>query len=113
MVEIQISIEIMIKIDWPRKPIDPGWGFDGRRGCRYKEPVTQAPREHLDRCWRKSRIAARILLREEQGRLTARDVRLGRMLAQDAGVTSRLIDQAIYGIRGRAFRLARESRAAA
>ncbi|HWN94862.1 MAG TPA: hypothetical protein VNT99_07505 [Methylomirabilota bacterium] len=71
------------------------------------------PRERLDRCWRKARIAARILLREEQGRLTARDVRLGHRLAQDKGVTARLIDQAIYGILGRKVRLARESRAAA
>ncbi len=70
-------------------------------------------RERLDRCWRKARIAARILLRQEQGRLTARDVRVGRQLAGDQGVTARLIDQAIYGIRGRKARLVRESRAAA
>jgi hypothetical protein len=67
-------------------------------------------RETLDRCWRKSRIAARILLRQEAGRTTARDVRLAQMLAADQGVTSRLIDQAIYGIRGRAYRLANERR---
>ncbi|HTG44377.1 MAG TPA: hypothetical protein VK633_07575, partial [Verrucomicrobiae bacterium] len=60
----------------------------------------------LDRCWRKSRIAARILLREEQGRLTLRDVRIGRMLAKDPGVTNRLIDQALYGFSGRKYRLA-------
>jgi len=70
-------------------------------------------RERLDRCWRKSRIAARILLREREGRLSARDVRIGHMLARDPGVTNRLIDQAIYGIRGRKNRLAREKRAAA
>ena len=69
--------------------------------------------ERLDRCWRKARIAARILLREEQGRLTARDVRFGRRLAQDPGVTARLIDQALYGIHGRQSRLERESRTAA
>jgi hypothetical protein len=69
--------------------------------------------ERIDRCWRKSRIAARILLREEQGRLTPRDVRLGRWLAQDLGVTNRLIDQAIHGIRGRKARLDREMRQAA
>jgi hypothetical protein len=68
-------------------------------------------RERVDRCWRKSRIAARILLREEAGTLTARDVRLSKMLAADQGVTSRLIDQAIYGFRGRQYRLARERRA--
>ena len=76
-----------------------------------KGPVPKTLR--LDRCWRKSRIAARILLREEQGRLTARDVRIGRTLAKDPGVTARLIDQAIYGIRGRQARLERERRAAA
>lgn len=65
-------------------------------------------RHTLDRCWRKSRIAARILLRQEAGRLTARDIRLARMLAADRGVTSRLMDQAIYGLRGRAYRLANE-----
>jgi hypothetical protein len=67
----------------------------------------------LDTCWRKSRIAARILLREEAGTLTARDVALGRKLAQDSGVTPRLIDQAIHGIRGKKYRLERERRAAA
>jgi hypothetical protein len=70
-------------------------------------------RERLDRCWRKSRIAARILMREQEGRLSARDVRIGRMLSKDSGVTNRLIDQAIHGIRGRQLRLAREKRAAA
>jgi len=69
--------------------------------------------ERLDRCWRKARIAARILLREDEGRLTQRDVRIGRSLAKDEGVTTRLIDQALYGIFGRKARLERESRAAA
>ena len=78
-----------------------------------KEAVPKTPPTRLDRCWRKSRIAARILLREEQGRLTARDVRIGRTLAEDPGVTARLIDQAIYGIQGRQARLERERRAAA
>lgn len=62
-------------------------------------------RERLDRCWRKSRIAARILLREEQGRLTKRDVRIGRKLSNDPGVTPRLIDQALYAFSGRGYRL--------
>jgi hypothetical protein len=70
-------------------------------------------RERLDRCWRKSRIAARILLREEKGSLTARDVRIGRMLADDPGVTPRLIDQAIYGFSGKQYRVAVARRAAA
>jgi hypothetical protein len=67
----------------------------------------------MDRSWRKSRIAARILLREEAGRLTPRDVRLARLLAADKGVTSRLIDQAIHGFRGRAYQLELSRRAAA
>jgi hypothetical protein len=58
-----------------------------------------------DTCWRKSRIAARILLREEAGRLTPRDVALGRKLAVDKGVTPRLIQQAIYGFKGRKYQL--------
>ncbi|MBA4148156.1 MAG: hypothetical protein H0X66_08570 [Verrucomicrobia bacterium] len=44
--------------------------------------------ERLDRCWRKARIAARILLREDQGRLTERDVRIGHLLARDNGLTN-------------------------
>jgi hypothetical protein len=58
-----------------------------------------------DTAWRKSRIAARILLREEAGKLTARDVALGHKLAQDHGVTPRLIEQALYGIKGRKHQL--------
>ena len=93
--------------------VSPGFAFDVPPRLRYPLTMPKPTEPRYDTCWRKSRIAARILLREEQGRLTARDVRIGRMLAQDEGVTNRLIDQAIYGIRGRAFRLARESRAAA
>jgi hypothetical protein len=57
-----------------------------------------------DTCWRKSRIAARILLRDEAGKLTRRDVALGRKLAVDPGVTPRLIHQAINAVRGREYR---------
>jgi hypothetical protein len=71
------------------------------------------PRERLDRCWRKARIAARILLREEQGRLTARDVRIGHILAHDKGVTARLIDQALYAFSGKSYRVAVSRRKAA
>ena len=71
------------------------------------------PRMTMDRCWRKSRIAARILLRQERGIVTARDVRLAARLSADPGVTSRLIDQAIHGIRGRANRLEFERRTVA
>ena len=71
------------------------------------------PPERLDRCWRKARIAARILLREERGLLTARDVRIGRRLAHDPGVTPRLIDQALYAFSGRPYRVAITRRPAA
>jgi hypothetical protein len=67
----------------------------------------------LDTCWRKSRIAARILMREEAGTLTRRDVRLGRKLAADTGVTPRLIQQAIYGFKGRKYQLELSRRKAA
>ena len=49
----------------------------------------------MDPSWRKSRIAARILLREQAGALTARDYRLAKRLVGDPGVTNRLIDQAL------------------
>ena len=48
-----------------------------------------------DPSWVKARIAARILLRERTGCVSARDARFARRLAQDAGVTDRLIDQAL------------------
>jgi len=82
-----------------------------RRVYQYFVPKKGEPR--YDTCWRKSRIAARILLRERGGKLTKRDVVLGRKLAGDKAVTPRLIDQAIHGIRGRKLRLERERRAAA
>ena len=66
-----------------------------------------------DTCWRKSRIAARILLREEAGKLSKRDVALGRKLAADKGVTPRLIQQAIYGFKGRKYQLELSRRKAA
>ncbi len=59
-----------------------------------------------DVCWRKSRMAARILLREQAGKLTPRDIALGRKLAADPGVTARLIDQALYGFSGKPYRVA-------
>jgi hypothetical protein len=48
-----------------------------------------------DPCWVKARIAARILLRERMGRVLPRDCRLAARLADDPGVTDRLIDQAL------------------
>jgi len=51
-----------------------------------------------DSCWVKSRIAARILLREQRNCLRVRDRRLARSLANDPGVTERLIAQALASI---------------
>ena len=51
-----------------------------------------------DSSWVKSRIAARILLREQRSRLGPRDRRLARRLADDPSVTERLIDQALASI---------------
>ena len=49
----------------------------------------------IDQCWRKSRIAARLLLKREQSRWNERDRALAAQLAADPGVTNRLIDQAV------------------
>lgn len=52
-----------------------------------------------DLCWVKSRIGARILLRAEAGKLTARDLRLAQRFGADRGVEDRLLDQALANIR--------------
>jgi len=49
----------------------------------------------INQCWRKSRIAARLLLKQQSRPWTARDRALAARLVQDPGVTNRLIDQAI------------------
>jgi hypothetical protein len=50
----------------------------------------------MDPYWRKARIAARLLLKRETGRpWSARDRRLARRLAEDSGVTNRLVQQAM------------------
>ncbi|HEX3890244.1 MAG TPA: hypothetical protein VHX90_05275 [Verrucomicrobiae bacterium] len=87
--------------------------FDDAAQLRYPLIMHKKGEPRLDTCWRKSRIAARILLREEAGKLTSRDVALGRKLATDYEVLPRLIDQAVHGIRGKKFRLERERRAKA
>ena len=66
-----------------------------------------------DTCWRKSRLAARILLREEAGKLTRRDVTLAKKLAEDREVLPRLIQQALNGFEGRRYRLGHARRTAA
>lgn len=44
--------------------------------------------------WRKSRIAARLVLRSQEQKLSSRDFRLIQWVLEDDGVTDRLIDQA-------------------
>ena len=60
-----------------------------------------------DTAWRKSRLAARLLLRKESRPLRPREQALARRLSQDAEVTNRLIQQALYflgiGTRKHAF----------
>jgi hypothetical protein len=87
--------------------------FDGAGWLYYPRIMPSKGQPRDDACWRKSRIAARILLHEEAGKLTRRDVALGRKFAFDKGVTPRLIDQAIHGIRGKKNRLERERGATA
>jgi hypothetical protein len=50
----------------------------------------------VDTAWRKSRLAARLLLRKESRPLRPREQRLARRLSQDSEVTNRLIQQALY-----------------
>ena len=50
--------------------------------------------KYEDSCWRKAKLAALILERSERGKLSARDRRLAAELADDEGVTNRLIHQA-------------------
>jgi len=54
--------------------------------------------------WRRSRLAARIILRGRAGKLTPRDRRVGALLKRDPGVTDRLIDQALASLRARPAR---------
>ncbi len=50
----------------------------------------------VDGAWRKSRLAARLLIRKEAGTLRPREQALARRLSQDPEVTNRLIQQALY-----------------
>ena len=50
----------------------------------------------MDPYWRKARIAARLLIKRELGKpWSPRDRRLAEQLAEDKGVTNRLLDQAV------------------
>jgi hypothetical protein len=64
-------------------------------------PKTTENRDRLmDPWWRKARIGARLIQKREEGKAwTARDKRLAKMLAEDPGVTNRLLDQAWWSLR--------------
>ena len=49
-----------------------------------------------DTAWRKSRVAARLLIRQESRPLRPREQTLARRLSQDPEVSNRLIQQALY-----------------
>ena len=49
-----------------------------------------------DTAWRKSRLAARLLIRKQSRPLRPREQALARRLGQDAEVTNRLIQQGLY-----------------
>jgi hypothetical protein len=52
--------------------------------------------DRADGAWRKSRIAARLLIRRESRPLRPREWALAHRLSQDSEVTNRLIQQALY-----------------
>ena len=52
--------------------------------------------KRVDTAWRKSRLAARLLIRRESRPLRAREQTLARRLSQDDEVSNRLIQQALY-----------------
>ena len=49
-----------------------------------------------NRAWRKSRLAARLLIRKDSRPLRPKELALARRLSRDAEVTNRLIEQALY-----------------
>ena len=56
----------------------------------------------MDPYWRKARIAARLLIKREDGKpWSARDRRLATRFASDSSVTNRLLDQAYVSHRAR------------
>jgi hypothetical protein len=56
----------------------------------------QQTRRRPDTAWRKSRIAARLLLRKEARPLRPRESALAMQLSRDEEVSNRLIEQALY-----------------
>lgn len=56
-----------------------------------------------DPSWVKARIGARILIRQHLGRVSSRDARMAHRIAEDVGVTDRLLDQALASLCARAI----------
>jgi hypothetical protein len=52
--------------------------------------------QRVDSAWRKSRLAARLLLKKETRPLKARELAAARRLSADPEVTNRLIEQGLY-----------------
>jgi len=52
--------------------------------------------DRVDTAWRKSRLAARLLIRKESRPLRPREQALARLLSHDPEVSNRLIEQAFY-----------------
>jgi hypothetical protein len=52
--------------------------------------------QRVDSAWRKSRLAARLLLKKESRGLKGRELAAARRLSTDPEVTNRLIEQGLY-----------------
>jgi hypothetical protein len=71
--------------------------------AEMKSPVSRNELDcRMDPYWRKARLAARLLLKRQAGKpWSARDRRLAQRLADDPGVTNRLLDQALSSVGAR------------
>jgi hypothetical protein len=69
--------------------------FEFRSSVLYNSPMKTKP----DLATRKALLAARILLRERAGRLTARDRRWAGVLAKDQSLNDRLVEIAVDVLR--------------
>jgi hypothetical protein len=76
------------------------YNFDDRK----MKPLDFSHELHrlMDPYWRKARIAARLLIKREEGKpWSERDRRLAKRFVGDSGVTNRLLDQAYVSYRAR------------
>jgi hypothetical protein len=58
--------------------------------------LMQHLRQRVDSAWRKSRLAARLLLKREARPLKGRELTAARRLSADPEVTNRLIEQGLF-----------------